>query len=271
MKKITFYISLFAAGVMAITACKKEAKVLATYDDSENNAFLRIVHASPNFRQVFNLPDSFNVYVNGGKVNSPYLTYGTAAGTIFPASTTSFGYMAVKPGLVQLKLSVNGFASNNPDSTLLLNLSKVMIAGGTYTLMITDSIQSTRDSSQIFLPDAYAKPVGTNVGLRFVHAVWNDTATKTVDIFSYARNATIFSNIKPGGATSFSNFGYNATVDTLYVTRPAAAGTPISGRIVLAKMAFSPTVQRVYTLYYRGDGNLTTGTKARTLLTYVHN
>jgi hypothetical protein len=268
MKKITQYISLFAAAIIVFAACKKEPVYTAAFESAEDKAFLRVVQASPNFRQVFSLPDSFNVYVNGNKINSPFLTYGS----VTPQTTTNFGYVAVEPGLQQVKLSVHGFTSIKPDSTLLINFTKVFNAGQYYTLLVTDSIKSAKDSAQMFIPDAFSKPLPGNVALRFVHAVWNDTTGKTVDLFSYARNNTIGTiALKPGTVTGFSSYGYNIGVaDTFYVTRSAAAGTPLSGRTVLAKLAFLPTNQRAYTLYFRGDGNLTTGTKARALTFYLH-
>lgn len=268
MKKITFYTSLFAAGILLFSACKKESEMNAAYvsTTSETAAFFRVIHAAPYFRQTFNAPDSFNVYVNSNKANSPFLTYGS----IFPQSaTTGNGYIAVPPGLQQIKMSVNGFASANPDSTLLLNFTKVFNAGQYYTLFITDSIKLYPDAS--FVKDTLYKPLTGNVGIRFMHSVLNDTVGKTVDIYSYARNATIFANLKPKDVTSFSSFGFSVGVpDTFYVTRNAPTGTLLANRIVLAKVAFSPTNQRVYSLYYRGDGNLTTGTKARTLSSYLH-
>lgn len=267
MKKITFYISLLAAGVIVFSACKKEAAKTADFTTTEGSAFLRVVHAAPSFRKIFNLPDSFNVYVNGGKINSPFFTYGS----IFPGTASNSGYVAVPPGLQQVKLSVHGFASASSDSTLLTNFTKVFVKGEYYTLLVTDDIKSARDSSQIFIRDAQIKPTSGNAGLRFVNAVLNDTAGKSIEFFSYARNATLSSAMLPGGITSFSSFGYNAAVpDTIYVTRPAAAGTPIANRIVLAKGVFSPANQRLYTVYYRGDGNLTTGTKARGISAFVH-
>jgi hypothetical protein len=267
MKKITLCISLFVAGTMAFMACQKEAKVNGAYETTDGSAFLRVVNAAPSFRQVFNLPDSFNVYVNGAKVSSPFLTYAST----FPASGTNFGYLAVPPGLQQIKLSVNGFSSTNYDSTLITNFTKVFQAGQYYTLLVTDSIKSPKDSSQMFLPDVYTKPLPGNVAIRFVHTVWNDTATKTVDLYSYARNNTVLTNYKPGQISGFTALGYNIGVaDTFYVTRNAPAGTLLANRIVLAKLALGVTNQRVYTLYFRGDGNLTTGTKARSLASYLH-
>ncbi len=267
MKKITLYISLFLAAAITFVACRKDATDWnAAYDASTDaTAYFRVVHASPFFRQQFNAPDSFNVYVNNIKVNSPFLTYGS----IFPGTSTGFGYIAVPPGLQQVRISVNGFASASPDSTQLINFTKVFTNGQYYTLFISDSLKFYPDAA--FVPDVYTKPLNGNVNIRFMHGVLNDTAGKTVDIYSYARNATVFSNIKPGQVTAFNSLGFNVGVaDTFYVTRNAPAGTLLANRIVLAKLAFAPTNQRTYSLYFRGDANLTTGTKARTLSSYLH-
>lgn len=268
MKKITLYISLVAAGIMVFAACKKEAERTADYELSTDKAFLRVIHASPNFRAVFSQPDSFNVWVNGGKINSPFLTFGS----ISPQSTTGDGYVAVTPGLQQIKLSVNGFASTAPDSTQLINFTKVFNTGQYYTLLVTDSIKNLKDSVQMFIRDSFPKPLPGNISLRFIHAVWNDTTGKTVDFFSYARNATIDKlGSKPGYIGAFSSYAVNPSIaDTIYVTRAAPAGTPLSQRIVLAKGSFLPQAQRAYTIYFRGDANLTTGTKARSLAAYLH-
>ncbi len=259
MKKITLYISCLALGVVTLfTACEKDTAKIAGFTTTEGNAFLRVAHAAPSFRSIFNAPDSFNVYVNGSKVNAPFITYAS----VFP--TTSNTYFAVAPGLQQIKISVHGFNSIQPDSTLITNFTKVFQAGQYYTLLITDSIKSVKDSAQMFLPDAYSKPSPGNYGLRFVHAVLNDTAGKNIDVFSTRRNANIYNNIKPGTITSFSSLAYNTQLnDTLYVRR---AGTLFN----LSSAVFGAGNQRVYTIVYRGNGDLTTTTKARLMASFVH-
>jgi len=259
MKKFSLYISLFTAGILLFSACQKETKTKADFTTTEGNAFIRVVHVAPSFRQVFNAPDSFNIYVNGAKVNSPFLTYLS----IFPSPFNA--YFAVQPGLQQIKVSVHGFASANPDSTLITSFTKLFTTGQYYTLLVTDSIKSPRDSSQMFLPDVYSKPSPGNYSLRFVHAVWNDTTGKNIDIFSARRNANIYNNIKPGQILPFITLPYNTQLnDTLYVRR---AGT-LFNLSILNNIGLSN--QRVYTLVYRGNGDLTTTNKARSLGAYLH-
>lgn len=267
MKKIMLYTCLFLLGAGCMVSCKKNTDMVAPYDAATDaTAYLRVIHASPYFRQQFNVPDSFNVYVNGNKMNAPFLTYGS----IFPGTSTNNGYVAVSPGLQQIRISVNGFASASPDSTQIINFTKVFTNGQYYTLFLSDSLKFYPDKA--FLSDAFTRPLNGNVNVRFIHGVLNDTLGKTVDIYSYARNTTVFANIPAGLVTPFNALGFNVGVpDTFYVTRNAPAGTLLANRIILAKMAFSPTNQRSYSLYFRGDANLTTGTKARSLSSYLHN
>lgn len=272
MKK---YISGLAV-ILVITSiifssCNKDLSLISETASTDGSSFLRIVNASPNFRNIFGVQDTFSVYLNNTKITgttpgtAPIMTYGS----LFPTVSSGYGYVAVPAGTQQLRLTVPGVI--NPDSIPIIGFSKVFLPNTYYTFMITDSIKSAKDSSQIFVADTYTQPTAGYFNLRFIHAVLNDTLGKTVDIFSYARNATIFNNLKPQAVTNFSSLGINLQVsDTLYVTRSAASSVPLANRIVLAKLAFLPTPQRTYTLYFKGDVNLTTGTKARSLATFVH-
>jgi hypothetical protein len=257
MKKYLLIAALFAPVVFI--ACDKTYTKVANYQlAGPDMAYLKIVHVSPSFRQLFNNnPDTFNVYLNTTKLTAPALSFNS----IYPGTSINT-YMAVTPGTSQIRFSLPGTV--NPDSLTLYTIPKTLVAGKSYTLFITDSIMSARDSSRLLVEDAFTTPATGYVNFRFVNAVVNDTAGKTVDVFSYARNANIFSKIKPDSATTFLSFGFNAGVaDTLYVRR---TGT----NQVFSKVLVSPANQRTYTLVYKGDGNLSTGTKARTLIGFVH-
>ena len=150
----------------------------------------------------------------------------------------------------------------------ITSLTKTFLPDLLYTLMITDSIASTRDSSQIFVQDSYLQPVVGYFNLRFIHAVLNDTAGKMIDIYSTRTNRSIFTNVKPGSISTFTQYPYNAVLsDTLYVRR---SGSPAIVLDTLNTVSFSNG--RTYTLYYRGDGttNYNTNTKRRHLATYLH-
>jgi hypothetical protein len=179
--------------------------------------------------------------------------------------STNWGYVSVPAGTQPIKLSVAGVV--NPDSIPIQTFTKTLVANQMYTLMITDSINSSRDSSQIFVQDSYLQPTTGYFNLRFIHAVWNDTAGKTIDIWSARNNRNIFTSVKPGAVTPFSTYPYNAILnDTFFVRR---SGTLI-GLDTLSAVSFGN--QRTYTLYYKGDANINVNSKVkrRHLATYVH-
>ena len=277
MKNKILFIALMAATILiGVSSCKRDFPITASVQKTDGMAYLSIVHASPNFRKLFNARDSFNVFINGQKITGftpattpAFMTFGAT----FPNNSTGFGYIAVPPGQQQIKLSVSGLV--NADSIPIITLTKTFLANHQYSLIITDSIQSLRDSSQIFMEDVYKfPPTNGYYNLRFVNTVWNDTAN--ADLYSYAKNAIIYRDFKPGSASAFTEIGVNLqTTDTLYVTRtlPQKVSDTIrfSLRTVLAKITFPAGSQKSYTLYYRGDFTIPTvpaNVKARTITYY---
>ena len=264
--------------LIGISSCKRDFPITASVQKMDGMAYLSIVHASPNFRKIFNAKDSFNVFINGQKITGftpattpAFMTYGAT----FPNTSTGFGYIAVPAGQQQIKLSVSGLI--NADSIPIITLTKTLLANHQYSFIITDSINSLRDSSQMFMEDIYVFPPTVGYyNVRFVNAVVNDTAK--VDLYSYARNGVIYNNIRPDSASAFSQIGVNLQVtDTLYVTRSLATGvsstTPLAQRTILAKMAFQAGNQKSYTVYYRGDFTIPTvpaNVKARAITFYRH-
>lgn len=260
MKKLLSYTALLATGLLVFASCEKQTDRIADYTTTESSSFIRVIHASPSFRQVFTAPDSIHLYLNNAKVNGAQLTYGG----VFPASsTTGFGYIAVPAGLQNVKLTVAGRV--NPDSIPLALFTRLTSAGQRYSFIITDDIKSARDSSRMILPDVSVKPNPGNFRLRFVNAIANDTAGTSVSIFSARRNGNIFNSIPPGGVVDYQTQPYNSQLnDTLYVRRPGST----FNLAVINGASFSN--QRSYTMIYRGYGGIiTTGTKGRTLVTYL--
>ena len=288
MKKYSIYsIIIVAAACITVSACKRDFIIKTGFTTADSSlAYVKIVDASPYFRQVTGAADSFNVFFNGAKVNSPFITYNS----LFPISVNASGtagnlitntYLAIAPGQQTIKLSVAGVV--NPDSIAILSFTKTLVAGRMYSLLVTDSIKSTRDSAQVFVQDFWTQPAPGFINVRLAHLVLNDTAGKLVDVFSYAQGTTILNNVKPGQVTPFTGIGYNfQTPDTFYITRPLPIQTPalspylpVSQRTVLAKLLFTPistgaVQQRTFTLYFKGDGNMTTGAKARSLASYIN-
>jgi hypothetical protein len=278
MKKFILYILIGATSLGLVTSCSKSTDYIAEYStvnpNSVSTAYLKFVHASPNFATLFGTPDLFNVIVNGVKLNSPALSFGGTS--IYPVIGTGYGYASVPAGPLQIKFSTNGVLIG--DSIAFKIYNKTVAAGQFYTFLLTDSALTGDPKKEMFIRDSTPANIQGYYNLRFINAVGADSATTstgttTVDIFSYARNTTLWNKIGVDSVTTFQVLGTNIGVaDTLYVTRTpsVAQGTPpLSGRVVLAKLAITPLF-RNYTIYYKGDGTQTSGTKARALGYYVN-
>jgi hypothetical protein len=256
---------------IALVSCNRDYESAASYQTPTGTAYLRIVHAAPYFARALNVNDSsFNVMVGGTKVSgylpgsNPYLSYGS----MYPLGSTLYGYVTVPAGEQEIKLTSG---VTNPDSVTFKRFTKVLAPDTYYSFVITDSINSTRDAAQIFVRDSVTTPTTGYFNLRFMHAVVDDTAkaaqktVDTIDVFSTRNNRNIYTRITPGTTTTFSQFAFNSQVtDTLYVRRVRST----VNLATLNNVTFGN--QRTYTLFFQGDGNLTAGTKARSLATYVH-
>ncbi len=271
MKKNISRIAIIVTVVMVgLYACTRDYALKSPTTSTAGGAYLRIVNAAPNFRNIYNKPDSFNVYVNGNKITgfTPGGGYLMTYGTIFPTASSLVGYVSVPAGLQQIKLTLGGVVTG--DSIPITNFTKIFQADTYYSFVITDSILSNRDSSQIFVQDVFTAPPSGYYNLRFMHAVWNDTAGKNIDVFSTRNNRNIFINVKPGTITSFGAYPYNPSLtDTFFVRRAGNPGIALDTLINTSLF----TNQRSYTLYYRGDGNTNynTNPKRRHMATYIHN
>lgn len=260
MKILSFFM-IAGLAALALVACNRDYKTNAPYSaPPATSAYIKIIDASPSFRTLSGKPDSFNVYVNGAKVNATFLTYGG----LYPTITST--YATVPAGQQSIRLSLNGV--NTSDSVTITTIQKNLTAGMYYTFIVTDSVNSNRDSSRIFVRDSFPTPAAGPgfIYLRLANAVMNDTAGTMIDLYSARRNQVLFTKVNIGQVTSFSSFPTTMGVlDTFYVRR---TGT----NAVLAKLIQTNTFvdQRYYTFVYAGDTKLTSGTKAKGL-TYFTN
>jgi hypothetical protein len=262
IKNIGKLLLVAGAAVVSLVACKKETMWHAEADMTGFQSYVKMVHASPNFRAVLSNPsatppllvkDTFNVYAGSTKLNNTIMTYGS----VFPGTNLYNGLSAgtqvfryVNPGVL------------NVDSLTVQSFVKSLDKGQRYSLIITDSMKSVNENMQMFIRDNFVTPVPSQFGIRFVHAVVNDTAGKTVDLYSAKLKANMFTNVKIGSATSFQYYNTTMTNDTLIVRRNGVTTWELAR---LNAQAYSN--QRVYTYVYRGDTKAT-GTKGKALIAY---
>lgn len=238
-----------------LTACKKEFTIHSTEESTSGKAYLKIVHASTNL-------DTFNLYVGATKVNGAAITYNG----IFPVSGVN-SYLTIEPGTQKVELFKPGVLVG--DSISLQSFTDNFEAGKYYTFILTSA-------GQIFTEDAFPKPDSGMIDVRFIHTVLNDTTGKTVDLYS-GRHGIVAAGLNPGELSDYVPVPYDVNVkDTLYVTRSAPAGTPVWKRTVFASMTVTTgnlanlTVQRSFSVIFKGSISTTSGTKARSLIGYVH-
>jgi hypothetical protein len=253
--------ALFAGVVLG--SCKKDPGTKAPLIAGQDDAYVRVVHVAPSFRTLFNNRDTFNVYAGTVRINSPFLTYNA----FFPVSTVN-NYVALPSGNQLFRFSLPGVVMQ--DSVNLYSFTKSLSAGQHYSLIITDSIMSSNENSQIWLKDNYTVPVPGQFGIRFVDAVLNDTAGKTVDLYSQKLKANMFTNVKIGSATGFQYYNTTLSSDTLIVRRSGVTAWELTRLPIGSATPVSYSSGRVYTYIYRGDTKLTTGTKARGLVSYIN-
>ena len=249
-KNITSIILLFTLPFIFLS-CSKQINYIGEANAIDGNAYIKFAHFSPNFRNIINGRDSFNIYVNGNKVNGPFFTFGS----IFPTVTNL--YAAVPTGNQLIRLTVNGVTT--PDSVTLAGFTKNLVAGKYYSFFLTDSILSADASKQMFVEDNFARTDTLHYTVRLVHAIINDFGGN-IDVFSFRLGANMFSNISPSMATSFTAEPYNLTQDTLSVRR-AGTATELArlNSVVFAR-------ERAYTLVYKGLPGSTTAPKGRALV-----
>lgn len=264
MKKSLQHILLGACMlVIGLVACNKDTEYLAQPVITGTNSFVKFVHEAPNLATITGQTDNITV----SRFNWTTLIYDKLTGTpitydkTFP--TTTNVYLSMPSGPQTFKFSLA--AVSQKDSAELFLKSFQTDPGKYYSVIMTDSVKAATASKAIFLQDDILPLDVSQIGLRFVHAIWNDTAASTVDIFSARNNRVIFSAKGAGSASTFSAFNYFTTSDTLIVRR---AGTTNE----LARLnTFVPTPGRNYTVVYKGNGTVTSSTgKPRSLMVYGH-
>ena len=258
---LLFILSVVTAGILA--GCDKELQEDAPSQlmDPGSNSQIRVVHLSPSFATITGQPEAFNFFVSGAKVNSAAIAYSG----MFPGQST--GYIGVTSGLHWFRVVRPGV--NTTDSITIHTFQKVLEPGQRYSYLVTDSFRSTNESRQMLLKDNFNDPVPGNYAVRFVHAVLNDTAGKTVDVYSFRRKQNIFTNVKIGDATGFLELGPSGN-DTLSIRRPGVT-TWGGGVGELARLNAIPFASgRVYTVVYRGLTS-STASKPRGAIYYQNN
>jgi hypothetical protein len=115
---------------------------------------------------------------------------------------------------------------------------------------------SITNPKMLALTDNIQFPTDTTSRLRFVNVIYTTTPVSNVDVFSFKRQANIFTNVSIAQATDFIPYA-SAFTDTLQIR---ATGTTTS----LAQLnTVVLTQKRSYTVVFRGRYQSTSGTVSR--------
>jgi hypothetical protein len=224
-------IFLTALGVVGIcsllSSCEKtETNLIAeTTGDFSNKAVVQVVVAAPNVQRNY-------IYANSRVITGATI----ATGSLFPASGNGYSF---DPGLTSLLIKDTLGTSPQVPYTFSQNFSP-----GHYTVFIADSINRL---DQVVVKDNIVVPTDTSSRIRIANFVYAPFSFPGVDVYSFARQANIFTNVTAKTVTDFIPYPSRLVTDTLYFRE---TGT----QITFLKVPFSVlTPKRSYTVLLRGS------------------
>ena len=224
-----------------LQACIKEPSTsLTTQNDFSNSSLIRVFIATVNANRNY-------IYMDGKPLNGSALT----SGGMFPAA----GIYAsnIPPG-------VNGFLVRDTlaaTTQIPLSFAENMQVNKNYTIFMYDTITTPKQKT---VETRYVVPADTSCRIRFANFIYNPSDVPAIDIFSFTRNANIFTNVPVTGVTDFIAYATNLATDTLYI-RETGTSTNII-KVTLSSSTLND--KRSYTLVYRGSHR---GTRVATLYT----
>ena len=214
-------------------SCKKEfAKLVVEDTDLSDKAFVKVYNGTISSQRT-------RMYVDNIGISGTLLAYGG----IFPSSTYA---AALTPGSHTIEIKDTVATSSQPPISISANLE----AGKNYSIFTYDTVNSIK---YIMTTDQIEKPTDTTARLRFVNLIFSKATLPNVDLFSVNRGVTIFSNVPIGKVSDFIPFA-SRRADTICVR---ATGTTVN---LTPLVAINPTINRSYTIIYRGRYETTSGT-----------
>lgn len=203
--------------------------------DFSNSSTVQIYNTMVNTTRNFLYVDG-NL-INGGAPLSP--------GSLFPASGSGF---TVQGGLRAFLVRDTLPATMQVPLSFVQNLD----ASKSYTLFMYDTISSPKQKTVV---TTIIVPSDTSCRIRFANFIYNPTIVPAIDVFSFNRNANIFTNVAVTDVTNFISYPSRLATDTLYIRE---TGTTVN--IIKLSISGGLTEKRSYTVVYRGSHRSTTRT-----------
>ncbi len=222
---------LGVACTLAVSCNKMDRDPIGVWNTNlTNKAVVQVAVATVNATRNY-------VYVDGNQVTGTTL----GSGSIYPVSGTGVGFN-VNGGLRSFLVR-----DTLPTTTqVAYNFAENLNAASHYTVFLFDTITSPKQKT---VKDNIVIPDDTTCRLRFANFVYstNNAAIPNVDVFSYNRNANIFTNVAITDVTDFIPYPSRLTTDTLYIRE---TGTQ---NLILKQSISVLTPKRNYTFLYRGS------------------
>jgi hypothetical protein len=235
---------LLLVSLIAAVSCKKEFQKMVVENTAlQDKALVKLFNSTVSSQRTY-------MYVDNVPVTGSLLAYGG----IFPST----GYAsALLPGNHTILIKDTVASSSQPP----ISFSSTLAAGKNYSVFTYDTVNSIK---YVMTEDEIVKPADTTSRLRFANLIFSKTALPNVDLFSSAAGKNIFTNVALAQVTNFIPFASKRT-DTLYVR---ATGTTTN---LTPLFTINPTINRSYTIIYRGRYQTTTGTVMPRSLTSMSN
>lgn len=223
-----------------LQSCTKEASTrLTTQTNLSNNSLIRVFVATVNASRNY-------VYVDGKPITGALLS----SGSMFPAAGIYASYIPAgfRAFLIRDTLSTS--------TQVPLSFSGNMQANKNYTIFMYDTISAPNQKT---VETTYEVPADTTCRIRFANFIYNPAAVPSIDVFSFNRNANIFTNVAVTDVSNFIAYPTKLGVDTLYIRETGS----LTNIIKVVTSGFFQE-KRSYTLVYRGSHR---GTRVATLYT----
>ena len=211
--------------------------------DLSDKAFVKVYNGTVSSQRT-------HMFVDNIQITGTLLAYGG----IFPST----GYAAaLTPGSHTVVIKDTVATSTQPPISIAANLE----AGKNYSIFTYDTVNSIK---YVMTTDQIDKPTDTTARLRFANLIFSKTALPNVDLFSITRGVNVFTNVPLAQVTNFIPFPSRGT-DFLTVR---ATGTTTD---LTPTFSVTPTINRSYTVIFRGRYGTTTGTVMPRGLTSIAN
>lgn len=232
MKSIRLYmfgiISILITGILFVSCTKTFDEKIASQKDLDNSSVVQVFNAMVNTNRNYLYMDG--KLVNGGAPMTP--------GSLFPSTGSGINV----PGGERAFLVRDTLTAT---TQLPLSFAQSLKASKNYTMFLYDTITTPKQKT---VETDIVVPSDSTCRVRFANFIYNPNAVPGIDVFSFNRNANIFTNVNVTDVTNFVPYPSRLTTDTIYIRE---TGSTVN--IIKIAIVGGLTEKRSYTLVYRGS------------------